>query len=168
MATYYDSITPAQKLLIEEAPVFFVASAAGDLSANPHGGGPVNVSPKGGVRLHVVDKNRVAYLDFGGSGNETARHSQTGGPCTVMVMSTTPDDAAVVRLYGHAKVFALDGYAYQEVFEEASDPERIGLAQRQVIEVTVEGTVTSCGHGVPVMEFRAQRTKLEHGRRYKG
>ena len=115
MATYYESITPEQKLLIEEAPVFFVASVASDLSGSKHGGGAVNVSPKGGIRLHVVGENRVASLDFGGSGNETARHSKSGGPCTVMVMSTTPEDAGVVRLYGHAKVFGLKEYAQREV-----------------------------------------------------
>ncbi len=167
MATYYDSITPEQKLLIEEAQIFFVASVATDLSAGPHGGGAVNVSPKGGVKLRMVGEDRVAYLDFGGSGNETARHSASGGPVTVMVMSTTPDDAGIVRLYGHARVHALDAYEHREVFEEASTPDEIGLAMRQVVEITVENTQTSCGYGVPVMEFQAQRTRADHGRRYK-
>jgi MFS family permease len=161
------AITPEQKLLIEEAPVFFVASVAPDLSAGPNGGGAVNVSPKGGIKLHVVGENRVAYLDFGGSGNETARHSQAGGPCTVMVMSTTADDTGIIRLYGQAKVYGLDEYEHREVFDGAPEPREIGLAQRQVVEVTVESTQTSCGYGVPIMEFRAQRTKSEHGRRYK-
>ena len=87
MATVHDRITAEQADLIREAPVFFVASVAPDLSAGPSGQGPVNLSPKGGSPLHVIDDHRVAYLDYTGSGNETARHTSAGGPITLMVMS---------------------------------------------------------------------------------
>ena len=108
MADLPDSISPEQRTLIEESKLFFVASVAPDLSESPVGAGPVNLSPKGGVPLHVIDEHCVAYLDYMGSGNETARHAQAEGPITVMVMSTTESDAAIVRLYGHARVSPLD------------------------------------------------------------
>ena len=73
MAAYNASITSAQAALIERAPLFFVASADPRLAKGPNGEGPVNISPKGGVRLHILTPNRVAYLDRRGSGNETAR-----------------------------------------------------------------------------------------------
>ena len=85
MATYYHEITPEQRLLIEAAKVFFVASVAGDSRLGPNGQGPVNLSPKGGVPLHIIDDHRVAYLDYVGSGNETARHATAGGPMTIRV-----------------------------------------------------------------------------------
>jgi len=53
-------------------PMFFVATVDPSLANGPHDVGPVNVSPKGGVPLHILSPNRVAYLDYGGSGNETA------------------------------------------------------------------------------------------------
>jgi hypothetical protein len=36
-----------------------------------------------------------------------------------------------------------------------------------VIELEVESTQSSCGYGVPVMEFKASRVRSQHGRRYK-
>ena len=68
----------------------------------------MNLSPKGGSPLHVIDDHRVAYLDYTGSGNETARHTSAGGPITLMVMSMNAQDAAVVRLYGLATVCPID------------------------------------------------------------
>ena len=147
--------------------MFFVASVAPDLAKGPQSQGPVNLSPKGGVQLHVLGPNRVAYLDFGGSGNETARHANAGGPVTLMVMSTTKEDAAIVRLFGRATLHPIEGYPNAAVTLDGPPSAEIGLARRQVIEVDVERTQTSCGYGVPIMEFRASRTKAEHGRRYK-
>ncbi len=165
MADYFDCITDKQADLIRQAQVFFVATADPGLAPGMHVGA-VNVSPKGGVPLHVLDDHRVAYLDYTGSGNETARHSMAGGPITVMVCSFDREDAAVVRLYGHATVtpVAESPLAEQLLAEPA---EEIALPQRQAIVVDVESTATSCGYGVPVMTFDAQRTVRERGRRYK-
>jgi len=167
MATAFDSITDEQRALIEAAPLFFIASTHPELEAGPDGQGPVNVSPKGGVPLHVLDDHTVAYLDYGGSGNETARHAAASGPATVMVMSLD-EDAAVVRLYGHARITPLNESPLREqVLARAESTTSIGLGLRQVVSLEVQSTATSCGYGVPLLELRAQRTKSEHGRRYK-
>ena len=165
MADYFDCITDKQADLIRQAQVFFVATADPGLAPGMHVGA-VNVSPKGGVPLHVLDERRVVYLDYTGSGNETARHSMAGGPITVMVCSFDSEDAAVVRLYGHATVtpIAESPLAGQLL---AAPADNIALPERQAIVVDVESTATSCGYGVPVMEFGAQRTVRERGRRYK-
>lgn len=162
----YDRITDEQADLIREAKLFFVASVAPDLSEGPEQQGPVNTSPKGGVPLHILDEHRVAYLDFAGSGNETARHAAAGGPVTVMVMSMS-DDPAIVRLYGRATVTPLDESPLRDIIEQAPSAEQIGLGKRQVIEIAVERTQTTCGYGVPVMEHVADRTTASRGRRYK-
>jgi hypothetical protein len=104
MASYYPSITEEQAALIRNAPVFFVATADPQLAKGPHGVGPVNLSPKGGVRLRMLSPNRVAFLNRVGSGNETARHALAGGPITIMVCSFEAEHAAIVRLYGHARI----------------------------------------------------------------
>jgi hypothetical protein len=164
MATHHDAITPEQRALIEESRLFFVASAHTALEPGPEGQGGVNVSPKGNVPLEVIGPNSVAYLDYHGSGNETARHLEAGGPVTVMVMSLSADDAAIVRLYGR-------GHA--EPVEESPLAERLlvrcrekrGL--RQVIRIDVEHTQTSCGYGVPVYEYVADRESSQRGRQFK-
>jgi len=166
MADQMTQITPEQFDLIRQSKVFFVASAANDLSNGPQAQGPVNISPKGGTPLHVLDDHHVAYLDYAGSGNETARHAASDGPITVMVMSHDADNAAIVRLYGHARVIPLDEYAHADLLRAA--PARdLELRVRQAVEITVESTATSCGYGVPVLEFVQDRVRAQRGRRYK-
>jgi hypothetical protein len=166
MATYHPSITDKQAAMIRNATMFFVASADPRLADGPDGTGPVNVSPKGGVALHILDANRVAYLDYRGSGNETARHCTAGGPVTVMICSFEEGDAAVVRLFGTARATLLADSPLAALLRPASPEEPKGAA-RQVIEVQVEKTMTSCGYGVPVMQFVRQRRIRDRGRRYK-
>ena len=165
MATCYTHITREQEALIRASRIFFVASVTPDLSVSADGAGPVNLSPKGGT-LHIVDPNRVAYLDHKGSGHETARHAIADGPITVMVMSMDGDDAAVVRLFGHATVCALEQSPLAPLFAQ-DQTNGIELPTRQTIEIAVERTQTSCGYGVPVYEFIAHRARSQRGRRYK-
>ena len=162
MADFYDRITSEQADLIRQARLFFVATADPALTPGKNGAGAVNVSPKGGVPLHVLDERRVAYLDYVGSGNETARHSLAGGPITLMVCAFDQENAAVVRLYGRADVTPLAESPHAALLMDAPADD-IALPQRQAIVVSVEGTSTSCGYGVPVMAFEAQRTVRERG-----
>ena len=165
MATYHPSITDEQAELIRNAVMFFVASADPELADGPDVG-PVNVSPKGGVALHMLGPNRVAYLDYRGSGNETARHCCAGGPITVMVCSFEEGDAAIVRLFGRATVRPLDDSPLAALLCKRPAQELKG-PPRQVIEVEVEKTMTSCGYGVPVMKVVRERRVADRGRRYK-
>jgi hypothetical protein len=165
MATYYTSITAEQAALIHSAPLFFVASVDPTLAKVPGGNGPVNLSPKGGVRLHIINPKRVAYLDYPGSGNETARHAAAGGPITIMVCSFDEENAAIIRLFGKAHVTPFAESPLAEVL--AQDSTSNFKAPRQVIEIEIEQTMTSCGYGVPVMSFVRERRRDDRGRRYK-
>lgn len=165
MASHFDAITDAQADLLRGAKVFFVATADPAQGKGPHGIGAVNLSPKGGVPLLLVGPNRVAFLDYPGSGNETARHAQAGSPVTLMACSFDPGDAAIVRLYGRATVESIHESAYADALLDGNTGPTKNI--RQVIVLDVESTMTSCGYGVPVMEFVRQRGPEGRGRRYK-
>jgi hypothetical protein len=165
MATYYASITDEQAALIQSAPLFFVASADPTLAMIPGGNGPVNLSPKGGVRLHIINPNRVTYLDYPGSGNETARHAAANGPITIMVCSFGEEDAAIIRLFGKATVTPFAESPLAELLAQDSTSQL--KAPRQVIEIEIEQTMTSCGYGVPVMSLVRERRRDDRGRKYK-
>lgn len=166
MVSCGEFITEEQAALIRASRMFFVATADPQLARGPRGTGPINLSPKGGIRLHLLSLNRVAYLDRSGSGNETARHSLAGGPITVVVCSFEEENAAIVRLYGRASVtpVADSALAQRLLQEEAADPK---WPWRHVVEVEVEAAGTSCGYGVPVMAFLRDRRHSDRGRRYK-
>ena len=160
-----DHITDEQADLINGAKVFFVASADPTMGDGPEGQGAVNLSPKGAADLQIIDRNTLAYFDYRGSGNETARHTAAGGPITVMVTSFD-EDAAIVRLYGHAVAKPLEESVLAEQAEELRAVE-MPTPERQVIEISVEKTQTSCGYGVPVYKYQGDRSQKQRGRRYK-
>jgi hypothetical protein len=117
------------------------------------------------VPLHILSPNSVAFIDYVGSGNETTRHSRAGGPITVMICSFEEENAAIVRLYGTARITRLDdspiaAQLLQQTSLAAKQP-------RHVIDIAVESTATSCGYGVPVMTFVRERQVEDRGRRYK-
>ena len=166
MASYYSSITDEQAALIKTSSLFFVATVAPDSENISDGVGAINISPKGGVPLHILNSNHVAFLNYAGSGNETERHSTGGSPITVMICSFESENAAIVRLYGKAKVTPISESDLAEQML-ASGATEMKLTPRHVVEIEVEKTSTSCGYGVPVMEFVRERRTLDHGRRYK-
>ncbi|MGI9265864.1 MAG: pyridoxamine 5'-phosphate oxidase family protein, partial [Gammaproteobacteria bacterium] len=101
-----------------------------------------------------------------GSGNETARHTVAGGPITVMVCSFEEGDAAIVRLYGKASVTPVEKSPFGEKLIAASG-QASETRTRQVIAIEVDSTMTSCGYGVPVMQFGRERQQADRGLRFK-
>ena len=166
MGNTHSAITEEQAALISRSKVFFIASADPALGDGPDGIGPVNLSPKGGTPLRVLDSHRLAYMDYGGSGNETARHAGMNGPVTVMVCSFEAEDAAIVRLYGTASAFSLEDSPLADRIREGVSDEP-SMRERQVIVIDVERTLTSCGYTIPVMDFVRQRKNENRGPQYK-
>jgi hypothetical protein len=166
MATYHPSITDEQAALIRNAALFFIASADPKFARGPHDVGAVNISAKGGVPLHILGPNRVAYLDYKGSGNETARHCNAGGPVTVLICSFEAENAAAVRLFGRATVTPLAESPLAQLMLQHPARELQGAA-RQVVEIEIDNTMTSCGYGVPVMQLVRDRRVADRGRQYK-
>jgi hypothetical protein len=76
MADFFDALDERHVAMIAAQPVFFVATAAE--------GARINLSPKGYDCLRVLSPKRVAWLDLGGSGNETNAHLLADGRITLM------------------------------------------------------------------------------------
>lgn len=166
MASFFNSITVEQAELIKNSPIFFVGTSAPTATDVSEGVGPINISPKGATPLHIINSNCVAYLDYAGSGNETAHHSMAGSPITVMICSFEKENAAIVRLYGKAQITPIDKSPIaEELLKNKSD--EIKLTPRHVVEIEVEKTTTSCGYGVPIMNFSRERRLADRGKQYK-
>ena len=146
------------RAFLEAQPMFFVATAP----AGP--GGHVNVSPKGvdGTFL-VVDDHTVAYADITASGAETIAHLRENGRITLMFCAFA-GAPSVVRLHGRGRVVSL----YDENFAAWVErfTERRGV--RAVVVVDVSRVSTSCGFGVPRMDFIGERERLAAGAERRG
>ncbi len=153
MADWYDHIDDERKAFIERQHLFFVATAPTD----PESGYP-NLSPKGRNLLRVLGPNLVGYLDYPGSGNETAKHTMENGRITIMLCSFDPT-AGIVRLYGRGHSVDLDDpelHRYRDEFADDLHP-----YVRQAFFVDVEKLQTSCGYAVPRLQYLGERETLD-------
>ena len=135
---------------ISKQPLFFVATAP--LSPNGH----INASPKGGDSFRILGPTEVAYQDYTGSGAETAAHLNENARIVIMFCSFE-DSPRILRLHGSGKVITPGQAQFSEL--AALFPPHPGT--RAFVHVTVTRVSTSCGHGVPLMEFRGGRDMLE-------
>jgi hypothetical protein len=153
MASWYDHIDDERKAFIERQHLFFVGTAPSD----PESGWP-NVSPKGRNLLRVLGPNLVGYVDYPGSGNETATHTAGNARITVMLCSFEAT-AGIVRIYGRGRRVDLDDPGlrrYRDAFVDDLHP-----YVRQAFFVDVEKLQTSCGYAVPRMEYVSERDTLD-------
>ena len=137
-------LTPKQIAFIDDQPLFFVATAAA--------AGRVNVSPKGLDTLRVIDERRIVWLNLSGSGNETAAHVASSGRMTLLFMSIT-ERPLLLRVYGTASVVHPRDQRWDDLI--ARFPTMGG--SRQLFDLAIESTSTSCGSGVPIMTVDAVR-----------
>lgn len=145
---FTDSLTPDHMAMIARQSVFFVATAAAE--------GRINLSPKGlEGTLRVLSPARVAWLDLGGSGNETNAHLLADGRITVM-MCNFEQPALILRLYGQGKPVLPADPAWDEI--SAHFTQLPGT--RQIFDMAVESVQTSCGWGVPLMKVERDRETL--------
>ncbi len=158
MGKQFNCIEPAHREFIERQHIFFTGSAAAS--------GHVNISPKDGAALRVFAANRVAYLDLTGSGNETAAHLLSGGRLTMMFCAFE-GPPMVLRLYGRGRVLARRSAEYRQLLASAfGNEERPGA--RQIVVLDVELVQTSCGYGVPLFDYVAERPTLTRWAEAKG
>lgn len=136
------------KQFIRNQPVFFVATA--DTT------GRVNVSPKGLDTLRIIDDNRIIWLSLSGSGNETSAHVQATGRMTLMFCAFE-GNALILRVYGQARVVHPRDDDWADMIGHF--PRLAG--SRQIFDLKIDLVQTSCGSGVPVMEFCRSRGEEE-------
>jgi Pyridoxamine 5'-phosphate oxidase len=146
----YDQLQDRHCEFIARQQVFFVGSAP--LSPDGH----VNVSPKGLDSFAIIDRRRVAYLDLGGSGIETQAHVQENGRLCIMFCAFE-DKPLILRLYGRGQAhsYGSPGFAARRQCFPA-----ITVPVRGILQLDLTRVQDSCGWGVPLYEYRGQRTQL--------
>ena len=145
---FTDHITPDHEAMIARQAVYFVATAANE--------GRINLSPKGlADSFKVLGPNRVAYLDLGGSGNETHAHLAADGRITIM-MCNFEQPALILRIYGRGRPVLPQDDDWAELAGQFS----LLPGTRQIFDIAVESVQTSCGWGVPVMSLDQERETL--------
>ncbi|MBL1176526.1 pyridoxamine 5'-phosphate oxidase family protein [Pantanalinema sp. GBBB05] len=149
MAKVFDQITEELQNLIAAQAMFFVATAP--LSPSGH----VNMSPKGLNSFRILSPHQVAYLDLTGSGNETSAHLQENGRITFM-FCTFQEPPCILRLYGQGRAILPNSPEWNDLYTQFVPIP----GARQIIIADISRVQTSCGLGVPLFEYQAQRQSL--------
>ena len=158
MAKQFERMEPLHREFVERQRIFFNASAAA--------GGHVNVSPRDGAALRVLDASTVIYLDRTGSGNETAAHLLANGRLTLMFCAFE-GPPLILRLYGRGRIVPRHSAEYAQLlaahFDNVEPP-----GARQMVWLDVDLVQTSCGYGVPLFEYVGERDQLVRWSEKKG
>jgi hypothetical protein len=147
MADFTEALTEKHIAMIAAQPVFFVATAAAE--------GRINLSPKGYDAFRVLSPTRVAYLDLGGSGNETHAHLAADGRITVMFCNFQ-QPALILRIYGRGRAVLPQDAEWEALAAHFT----LLPGTRQIFDIAVESVQTSCGYGVPLMQLESERETL--------
>ncbi|VAX03103.1 hypothetical protein MNBD_ALPHA03-1396 [hydrothermal vent metagenome] len=147
MADFFDALEEKHIKFIKAQQMFFVATAPKE--------GRINLSPKGLDCFRIISPTEVCYLDYMGSGNETAAHMLDDGRITVMFNSYSRN-ALIMRLYGTGKSHVRGSARFEELMPLFED----SIGVRQIFTIQIDNLQTSCGYGVPIYEGAEERQTL--------
>ena len=150
MGEIYETLSDQHQDYISRQKIFFTGSAAQT--------GRVNISPRPTDVLRVIDANTVAYLDYVGSGNETAAHILQIPRLTIMFCAFE-GPPRIMRLSGIGATHQKGTETYQSLLADYYDNTAPRNA-RQIVTLNVDMVQTSCGYGVPFFNFEAHREPL--------
>jgi len=158
MAKQFPALSDAHRDFIARQHVFFTATATADSR--------INISPREIGALRVVDASTAIYLDRTGSGMETAAHLRADGRMTIMLCSFH-GPPQIMRLYGHGETLRHDSTAFGALHAShfgATPP----LGARQIVRLAIDLVQTSCGYGVPLLDYSGERQAMENWHDAKG
>jgi hypothetical protein len=148
MAQMYSELSDKHSEFIAAQKMYFVGTATADSR--------INVSPKGMDSLRVINTKRVAWLNVTGSGNETSAHVQVDPRMTVMFCAVE-GNPLILRLYGKARVIHHGDAEWAESYALFKPLP----GARQIFDLAISHVQTSCGMGVPLYDYKAERGQLD-------
>jgi hypothetical protein len=156
MGKVFEGIDEKLATWIAAQHMFFVATA-------PREGGHVNLSPKGLDSFAILGPQSVAYLDVVGSGAETIAHLRENGRITFMFCAYE-GLPRIVRLYGRGEAVEPGDAGFDALAEHF--PRYSSM--RAIIQVELSRIADSCGYGVPLYQYKGERSQIGEWAERKG
>jgi hypothetical protein len=147
MAARFPELSDKLMNFIRAQHLFFVGTAPPQ--------GTINVSPKGGDTLAVLSSRQLLWLNFTGSGNETAAHLRVSERMTMMFCSFD-EQPLILRCYGTGRALHPRDDQWQRYYKELPPHP----SARQLVLFDIDLVQTSCGFGVPRMELLGERDNM--------
>ena len=148
MGKQYKSLTNKDIEFIKKQKLFYLASTSGK---------EVNLSPKGYDTIKVLSNTILLFLSYPGSGNRTYTNAVENGEFTI-VFNSFDRKPMILRLFCKAKIVENKSstfYKYLELFNEKEH------FVRNFFIFEIYAVESSCGDGVPYMEYKGDRNLLK-------
>ena len=113
--------------------------------------------------LRILDNRRILWLNLTGSGNETAAHIQHN-PRMTLLFCAFEGPPLILRLYGNARAVHHKDPDWETLYAHFTPQ----TGARQLFDLNIDTVQTSCGFGVPLMDYRGERGLLEKWAENKG
>ncbi|WP_369918800.1 pyridoxamine 5'-phosphate oxidase family protein [Photobacterium sp. GB-72] len=155
MGKQFSELSDKHVEFIEKQKIYFVGTAADS--------GNVNLSPKGGDSLRVINSKQIAWLNLTGSGNESASHVIKNARMTLMFCAFE-GAPLIFRVYGKAKVLHTkdeEWGQFVQLFPES-------VASRQIFILDIDFVQSSCGMSVPYFSYEGDRDDLANWSKKQG
>jgi len=149
MGKQYAKLNPADIEMIKKQQLFYIASCSNH---------EVNLSPRGYESLHVIDENNLYMIDYLGSGNRTARDIGEDGEVT-LVFNAFEGAPKILRLFCKGEVILKDNAEFDTASKNFTEDMN---AIRQIFKFTIYAVETSCGAGVPLMDYKEERPQVRN------
>ncbi len=147
MGQQFSELSDQHSKFISEQKIYFVGTAAET--------GSVNVSPKGGDSLRIINSKKIAWLNLTGSGNESASHVLQSPRMTLMFCAFE-GKPLILRAYGKARVL----HQKDKEWNEYSSLFPASIATRQIFVLDINLVQSSCGMSVPYYSYDDDRDDL--------
>lgn len=147
MGQKFTELSDQHIAFISEQNIYFVGTAAET--------GNVNLSPKGGDSLRVINSKEIVWLNLTGSGNESTAHVLQQSRMTLMFCAFD-GKPLILRAYGNAKVLHRkdkEWHKYSALFPTS-------VADRQIFVLDINLVQSSCGMSVPYFTYEGDRDNL--------
>jgi hypothetical protein len=148
---------------LSEQHIEFIAAQKMFFVGTAMAGSRVNISPKGMNSFRVIGRNRAAWLNVTGSGNETSAHVQHEPRMTIMFCAFE-GVPMILRLYGTAQVIHKNDPQWETLFP-LFDPLP---GARQIFDLAIDLVQVSCGMSVPNYSYEGDRELLNDWARQRG
>ena len=148
MGKQYKTLTEDDIAFISAQKLFYIASSSGK---------EVNLSPKGYDSIRVLDKYRLLYLDYPGSGNRTYRDAMANGEFT-LVFNAFEGPARILRIFCKAEAIEKDDFNFPGYMSHFD----VNVKHiRQLFLFDIYAIESSCGMGVPQMTYVKERKGIK-------
>ncbi|MCF6330455.1 MAG: hypothetical protein L3I99_02755 [Sulfurimonas sp.] len=147
MGKQYKTLKDNDIRFIKEQKIFYIASSSGQ---------EVNLAPKGYDTIRVLNDNTLVFLNYPGSGNRTYRDALGDGEFT-LVFNSYEKKPMILKIFCKAQIIeekSSEFYNYLELFKEKES------LVRNFFVLNIYAVETSCGHGIPHMEYKEDRELL--------